>query len=376
MAMRTGVRASAGSPAHPRWPRNAPPPALVNVRRGSVVESRHRGAIVQVGADLAVERALGDLETVVTLRSAVKPFTLIALVESGAADAFHLTQAELAVMASSHSGEDMHVRTLQAVFRRATLSQTLLACGDMAPLDALTAARLARDGEAPGPIRHMCSGFHAASIVLSRHAGWPVQDYWRPDHPSQQAARDAVARAFGVRPASLVTVGDDCGLATYAFPLLEVARAYALLADPAGVAVGEARRGVVPALTRIRDAMLAAPEMVGGSRDRLDTALVVAGGRRMVAKSGAEGLRGVALLPGARGPHSTAAGLALAIEDGGDQRGSHVAAVEAVRQLGALDDRALRQLAAYAHPVMRDPQGDVVGEVLPGFELAPISELA
>jgi len=375
MAMKTGVRASASTAAHPRWPRNAAPPALVNVRRGGIVERRHRGAIVQVGADLAVERALGDPETVVTLRSAVKPFTLIALVESGAADAFHLTAPELAVMASSHSGEDMHVRTLQAVFRRATLSQTLLACGDMTPLDALTAARLARDGEAPGPIRHMCSGFHAASILLSRHAGWSIDDYWRPDHPSQVAARDAVARAFGVRPASLVTVMDDCGLATYGFTLLEVARAYALLADPAGVAVGEARRGLVPALTRIRDAMLAAPEMVGGSRDRLDTALAVVGARRMIAKSGAEGLRAVALLPGARGPRSTAAGFALAIEDGGDQRGSHVATVEAVRQLGALDERALRQLAAYAHPVMRDPRGDVVGEVVPGFELAPISEL-
>ena len=122
--------------------------------------------------------------------------------------------------------------------------------------------------------------------------------------------------------------------------------------------------------------MLAAPEMVGGSRDRLDTALTVVGARRMVAKSGAEGLRGVALLPEARGPRSTAAGLALAIEDGGDQRGSHVATVEAIRQLGALDERALRQLAAYAHPVTRDPQGDVVGERAPGAsKLAPISEL-
>jgi L-asparaginase II len=374
--MKTGIRASASTAAHARWPRNAPPPALVNVRRGGVVESRHRGAIVQVGADLAVERALGDTDTVVTLRSAVKPFALIALVESGAADAFQLTAPELAVMAASHSGEDMHVRTLQAVFRRANLSQTLLACGDMAPLDALTAARLARDGEAPGPIRHMCSGFHTASIMLSRHAGWSIEDYWRPDHPSQLAARDAVARSFGVRPASLVTAMDACGLATYAFPLVEVARAYALLADPAGVAVGEARRGVVPALTRVRDAMLAAPEMVGGSRDRLDTALAVVVAGHLIAKAGAEGLRAVAVLPGARGPRSAAAGLALKIEDGGDQRGSHVATVEAVRQLGVLDERALRQLSAYAHPVMRDPQGEVVGEVVPGFELAPISELA
>ncbi|MFI5262462.1 MAG: asparaginase [Candidatus Limnocylindrales bacterium] len=370
--------ATNGRPAAvpPRWPRNAPPPALVDVRRGLVVESRHRGAIVQVGADLTVERALGDPDTVVTLRSAVKPFTLIALVESGAADAFHLTLPELAVMAGSHSGEDMHVRTLQAVFRRASLSQTLLACGNMAPLDALTATRLARDGESPGPIRHMCSGFHAASILLSRHAGWPLEDYWRPDHPSQVLAREAVARAFSIPTDGLAIAVDACGLATYAFPLVEVARAYALLADPAGVAADVARRGVAPALTRIRDAMLAAPEMVGGSRDRLDTALAVVGAGRLVVKGGAEGLRAVALLAGALGAHAPAAGLALKIEDGGDQRGSHVATVEAMRQLGVLDERALGQLSAYAHPVMRDPRGEVVGDVVAGFELAPISELA
>jgi L-asparaginase II len=71
-------------------------------------------------------------------------------------------------MASSHSGEDFHVRTLQGMFRRAGVSQTLLACGSEGmPLDALTAARLARDGEKPGPIRHMCSGQHAVSLLLS-----------------------------------------------------------------------------------------------------------------------------------------------------------------------------------------------------------------
>ena len=133
-------------------------------------------------------------------------------------------------MAASHHGEDLHVRTLQAVFRRAALSQNLLACGtDGAPLDELTRVRLARDGEAPGPIRHMCSGFHAASILLSRHAGWSLEDYWHPDHPSQAAVRSAVARCFGVVPDDLVTAGDDCGVLTYAFPLVEVARAYALL---------------------------------------------------------------------------------------------------------------------------------------------------
>jgi L-asparaginase II len=361
----------------PRWPRNAPDPILVEMRRGGVVESRHRGAVVQVGSGLQVERALGDAELVVTLRSTVKPFGVLALVEAGAADAFRLTPAELALMSASHSGEDLHVRTLQGVFRRAHLSQELLGCGTAgAPLDALTATRLARDGERPGPVRHQCSGFHAASILLSRHAGWPVEEYWSPDHPSQVAVRSAVARVFGVRPDRLVRATDACGVETFAFPLVAVAQAYAYLADPIGVAQDQARSALAPAMTRIRDAMLAHPELVAGTRDRLDTALMSAGDGRIVSKGGAEGLRGIGLLAGARGGGSLAGGMAITIDDGNEIRAGRAATVEALRQVGGLDARALRQLEAFHRPTALDPRGTVVGEAVADFELAPISELA
>jgi L-asparaginase II len=166
----TAPRAAPRSRSVPRYPRHAAPPVLVEVRRGAMVESSHRGHVVQVAVDGRIERGVGNPDVLVNLRSAVKPFCLLALLESGAADAFKLNDTELAVMAASHSGEDAHVRTLQAVLRRANLSQSLIACGsDGAPLDRLTAARLARDGEDPGPIRHMCSGFHAASLLLARH---------------------------------------------------------------------------------------------------------------------------------------------------------------------------------------------------------------
>ena len=114
----------------PRLPARAPepprtPPVLVRQMRGGVVESRHRGSIVEVGIDGAVRRVLGDPDTLVNLRSAVKPFGLVALVEAGGVEEFDLSDAELAIMAGSHSGEDLHVRTLQAVFRRAGVSQQL-----------------------------------------------------------------------------------------------------------------------------------------------------------------------------------------------------------------------------------------------------------
>jgi len=354
------------------------PPVLVEQHRGSVVESRHRGHIVEVDATGAVVRAVGDPDVVVNLRSAMKPFALVALLEAGGIAAFDLSPAEIAVMASSHSGEDAHVRTIQSIMRRAGVSQSLLACGtEGAPLDALTAARLLRDGERPGPIRHQCSGQHASTILLARLKGWSLEDYWRDEHPAQAAVRWAVATAFGVAPEHLVTSVDECGVLTYAFSLREIARAYALLADPEAIMPRDARAEVARWLLVVRDAMLANPEMVGGSRDRLDTSLgkVIPG--RVASKGGAEALRGLAILGGQRGGRYVGpSGMAIKIEDGdGRRRANHAATVEALRQAGVLDAQAMRMLARYARPATADDHGRAASEAIPVFELAPIDEL-
>ncbi len=360
-----------------RWPRGAAPPVLVEVRRGGVTESRHRGHVVQVGVDGAIERVIGDPQVVVSLRSAAKPLGLAAFVEAGLADAFELSAPELAVLAASHSGEDLHVRTIQAMLRRAGVSQSLLGCGtENAPLDQVTAQRLARDGERPGPIRHQCSGQHASFLLFAKHAGWPLEEYWLPEHPTQVAFRDALARVLRRRPEDLVTSVDACGIPTYHVPLVEVARAYALLADPAGVASDPGTRSLVPALTRIRDAMIAAPDLVAGPRERFDTALMRTLPGRVVAKGGAEALQGVSLLSRTMSGRSGASGLAVKIDDGdGRGRARPAVTVEALRQIGVLGEAELARLAAYHRPPLHDPRGVVVGEVVPSFELAPLSEL-
>ena len=374
------MTATAASPRKPGTRTRIVPPILVRQIRNGIEESVHRGDIVEVDATGRLIRAIGDVERLVTLRSTVKPFGLVALVEAGGIKAFDLEPSELAIMASSHSGEDVHVRTLQGVFRRAGVSQSLLACGiEGMPLDVLTATRLGRDGEQPGPIRHMCSGQHAVFLLLSRLKGWDPAEYWTDGHPAQVAYRAAVARAYDTPPNKLRTAIDGCGLATYAFPLRQVARAFAMLADPAAIPESDPRSSLAPALTRIRDAMLANPEMIGGRHDRLDTSLMKAAPERLVSKSGMEALRGVAILPGPRvGVHDEGAtGLAIKIEDGdGYDRGTWAATVEALRQAGALDDQALRFLGHYHRPQARDPHGRLGAEAVPEFELAPIGELS
>ena len=150
---------------------------LVRQVRNGTEESVHRGDVVEVDIHGRVVRALGDPDTLVNLRSAVKPFGLVPLLEAGGQREFALEPAELALMTSSHSGEDLHVRTLLSLFRRTGLSQSQLGTGAMPPLDELTAARLARDGERPGQVRHMCSGQHSSFLLLCKLNGWPTDEY-------------------------------------------------------------------------------------------------------------------------------------------------------------------------------------------------------
>ena len=359
--------------------RRTAPPVLVRQLRNGVEESVHRGDIVEVDATGRMLRALGDPDHLVYLRSCVKPFGVAAVLEAAGQKELGLEPPEIAILASSHSGEDVHVRTLQAMYRRTGVSQAALATGiEGMPLDALTAARLARDGERPSDIRHMCSGQHSVFLLLCRLNGWSTDAYWLDGHPAQQAYRDVVARAFGTTAAKLQTGIDGCGVATYAFPLREIARAYAFLADPSAVPTGDPRAALAGSLTIVRDAMLAHPELVAGSRDRLDTSVMKALPGRIVSKGGMEALRGIAILPGprARGQPAAASGMAIKIEDGdGYDRGTWAASVEALAQAGVLDGQPLRVLGRYHRPITADPHGRPAAEAIPSFELAPLGEL-
>jgi L-asparaginase II len=352
---------------------------LVRQVRNGIEESVHRGDIVEVDAGGRMIRALGDPDHVVNLRSCVKPFGVTAILEAGGQKAFGLEPPEIAIMASSHSGEDLHVRTLQAMYRRTGVSQAALATGiEGMPLDELTRARLARDGERPGEIRHMCSGQHSVFLLLCRLNNWSTDEYWLDTHPAQVAYRELVAKAFGTTPAKLRLGIDGCGVPTYAFPLREIARAYAFLADPSAVPASDPRAAVAESLAVVRDAMLAHPELVAGTRDRIDTSIMKALPGRLISKGGMEALRGLAILPGPRARSQSAApsGMAIKIEDGdGYDRGTWAASIEALAQAGVLDGQPLRVLGRYHRPITPDPHGRPAAVAVADFELAPLGEL-
>lgn len=346
-------------------PRAAP---LVEVRRGPVVESRHRGHVIALeggagGGGGRIVARLGEPETVTYLRSSSKPHQAVALVASGAADRFGLTPRELAVACGSHSGQDVHAETVAGMLNKIGLDEGALRCGVHEPFDSETARLLRERDESPGILRNNCSGKHAGMLALAVALGAPTETYDHPENPVQRAILRTVAQFSGV-PAEDIALGTDgCGVPVFGMPVRSMALMYARLVAPPAEFDGPTRK----ACGRIVDAMLTHPEMVGGTRERFDTEVMRASAGGVISKVGAEGVYTAGVLPCERWPGGL--GLAFKIEDGEDRRARPTVAIESLRQLGVLNVDATETLAPYASFPVRNHRGDFVGEIRASFEL-------
>ena len=336
---------------------------LVEVRRGSITESRHRGHVVAVDGDGKIVAQLGAPHTVTFLRSSSKPHQAVPLVASGAADRFGFTEKEVALACASHNGESIHTETVAGMLRKIGMDVTALKCGAHEPYSAEAARELRERGEEPSALHNNCSGKHTGMLALALHLGAPPETYDQPENAVQLAIVRAVAQFSGV-PVEDIAVGvDGCGVPTFGVTVRAMALMYARLVAPPeefDEATRDAARRIVAAMTEH-------PEMIGGRAERLDTVVMRAAQGRLVSKVGAEGVYTAGVLPCAEWPRGL--GLALKIEDGEDRRARPTVVIESLRQLGVLQNEALEAVSPYASFPITNRRGDTVGEVRASFEL-------
>jgi L-asparaginase II len=144
-------------------------PELVEVTRGDMVESRHRGAFAVCDTEGRVLLSAGDVERTVYPRSAIKPLQALALVETGAAEAHAVSDAEVALACASHDGEPVHVDAAVHWLQRLGLSPDDLECGAHWPYHEASLRHMAARGETPTAAHNNCSGKHAGFLTLARH---------------------------------------------------------------------------------------------------------------------------------------------------------------------------------------------------------------
>lgn len=333
-------------------------PVLVEVRRGAIIESVHRGVIVAIDPEMRVRARLGDEKIITSTRSAIKPFQALPVITSGAADHFGFTPREIAVTCASHEGEPIHTETVAGMLSRIGLDESALRCGAHAPYSEPTARELERDGAAFSQLHNNCSGKHAGMLATAVHMKLPVEDYVRPDHPVQLKIVSTFARLAGLAQ-GLPTAIDGCSAPTFGAPLVSIASAFARLVSGEDEETATASR-------RIIEAMIAHPEMIGGTRGRFDTDLLRAARGKLICKVGAEAVYGVGVLACER--FARGLGLAFKMEDG-SYRGLGPVVVETLARLGVLDDDQVSELESYHRPVLTNRRNVAVGEARTVFDL-------
>ncbi len=242
---------------------------LVDYRRNGVSETTIHGAVAWAHGDRLFHSFGGNV--LCYGRSMMKPLMIKPVTGALAG----LTSVQKAISVASHNGTPEHVAAAMSILKpdEHGLMQT--------PLD-VPLVQFGRQVRRPRRWYHCCSGEHAAILSACHVNGWSRVGYTLPHHPFFLAYLGTLRRFLGESWSPLRTARDGCGLPTVSNTVAELAVLCAALAR-----------------TRDEDwiweSMQAHPDLIGGF-NRLDSTILKACGGKVLAKEGADGLLGLAIV--------------------------------------------------------------------------------
>lgn len=322
---------------------------LVEVTRNGNVESRHFGTAVVCDFKGDIVESWGDINSLIFPRSTLKPLLAIHLVESGASDRYHLSDAELSLACSSHQGELMHQNLVESWLNRLGLTEDHLACGAVLPEHTESAHELLVSGQQGCRIHHNCSGKHTGFLTTALHLDLPLDNYYLVEHPLQQLSLDILSDLADIDIRQYPMGVDGCGLPAPTMPLLKLGRAMARFANPVDLSDERAQ-----AIYRLHEAIINEPLYIAGHGSVVSELNEVTKGS-VLAKTGAEGVI-TAALP------KRGLGIALKIADGSN-RARSVALLAILDYLDVLSDDEKHKLQAHISPTIINSRGLAVGEI-------------
>ncbi len=324
-------------------------PILVEVLRGGVVESQHRGAMLAVNAQGETVYSVGDISQLIFPRSSLKLLQVLPLIEQGGVDAFKLSPKEVALACASHNGEAMHVNAVEQWLGRLDLQPEDLECGPAMPINEATKLDLVRAGGDASRVHNNCSGKHTGMLTLAKLLGSPTKGYSSYEHPVQQAWLKRISVLSGINMQDMKWDRDGCGMPAPQMPLDAFAKCWAYFAAPESQEPNTAA-----AMKAVLAAIGAHPEMIAG-KERCCTAVIQATKGEVIVKTGAEAVFG-GVIP------KMGMGFALKIDDGAT-RASDVALGGLLAKLDALTEEQAQVLSPYFNTELKNTQGYTTGEV-------------
>lgn len=326
---------------------------LVEVTRGEMVESTHRGVVVVVDHKGNTIYSLGDPQYHTYIRSAAKPMQAVPVIERGAAQEFGFSQQELAVITASHSGEIEHQEAVAGILKKLGLTTGNLLCGTTKPIHRPTANKMALENINPGPIHCPCSGKHSGMLAVAVHENYSLEDYYLLEHPVQQIMLATMAELAEMEKEEIKIGIDGCGVPVFGMPVRSMALAYANFVCPDKLATPKQE-----ACLKLTKIMGENPKLIAGS-GRFTTILAEQLGTRVVAKDGSEGVFCVGL-------PEQGLGIAVKIEDGGARALAPVT-LRILDRLGVLTKEDKIALDSHYHPQIKNFRNEIIGEIRTTF---------
>jgi len=327
-------------------------PILVEVRRGGVLESFHRGVICVVNSEGKVIYSRGDIEQISFPRSAMKLFQHIPLVQSGIHTELQLSKEEIAIMCGSHNGEDQHKKVVYSILNKIGLDEDYLKCGEQKPTLKYDYEELIKSGKTPSAVHNNCSGKHAGFLALCKKKGYKLDTYLNLNHQLQKEIKSTVSAYYEVAENKLIPGIDGCSAPTFAMPVKNMAIAFKNLTHP-NHRISESQFN---ASQIILDAIKLHPEMIAGT-NRYCTDLIKVTKGRVLGKTGADGIYSL-VIP------SEGIGIAVKIDDG--KMGPQYQVVqEVLLKNGWISISEYKKLEIYRKFELKNFSDLTVGESLP-----------
>ena len=319
-------------------------PISCRVTRGDFTESIHVAFAVIVDCEGQIVFSTGDPHYLTCIRSSLKPFQAAASVKAGAVDAAGFDEKELALMCASHKGEDIHVETALSMINKLDLNIEDFECGSHYPSDTVTRHKMIRENEVANALHNNCSGKHAGMLALAKYLEADTEGYINEQHPVQKTILEYVAKLSGESEMSTET--DGCSAPTPFMTLKTIAEIFQSLASCKK-----------PELKRVYDAMVAYPELVGGT-NHFDSMFISALDGRGITKVGGESVRGISLNTEKYGPIV----VSLKILDG-SFRAMPLAVMKLLEHLELLSEDEKNKLHKFRTKKLTNHNGIQVGHI-------------
>ncbi len=327
-------------------------PILVEVRRGGVLESFHRGVVCVVDAQGEIIFSKGDIEQISYPRSAMKLFQHIPLISSGIHKVFEFSSKEISIMCGSHNGENQHQEVVYSILDKLGLNESHLKCGAQKPTLKSDYEELIRTGKPEMQVHNNCSGKHAGFLALCKKKGYDIESYLEFDHKLQKEIRKTVSVYYEVDENDLITGIDGCSAPTFAMPVKNMAIAFKNLCNPnSNITKVQYKASQV-----ILESIKKHPEMLAGT-NRYCTDLIKVTEGRIIGKTGADGIYSL-VIP------SEGIGITVKIDDG--KMGPQYQVVQEILKInGWVSQKEYNKLEEYRKIELRNFSGKVVGESFP-----------